>query len=275
LRYDARLSSAIDTVITAETPEGIEISIRPAGFAVRAAAFLIDASIRTAILVACGTALGAGGRFGDGIYLLVLFVINWIYPIIFEMTGAAATPGKRIMGLHVLMTSGLPLTPAGCLIRNLLRVVDMLPLLYAFAIVSILLRRDSRRLGDLAAGTVVAYRRHVPLEGTALEFESANEVRWSELEDLVRLAERRLEPGRFLFLYRTCCEHLAMARSRGFPAPVVARLAAVTARAHQIVYRQTDLGFARIARTLMRVFPAMVRAPPSSCSYPRSRSAWP
>jgi hypothetical protein len=69
------------------------------------------------------------------------------------------------MGLYVLMANGLPVTPAGCLIRNLLRVVDMLPLLYAFGIVSILSRRDSRRLGDLAAGTIVAYRHEVELTG--------------------------------------------------------------------------------------------------------------
>jgi len=95
---------------------------------------------------------------------------------------------------------------------------------------------------------------------TALEFESAHEEQWSELEKSVRLAERKLEPERFLLLYRTCCGHLALAQSRGFPAPLLSRLAAVTARAHQIVYRQTDLGFARIARTFMHAFPAAVRA---------------
>jgi hypothetical protein len=63
------------------------------------------------------------------------------------------------------MANGLPVTPAACLTRNLLRVVDLLPMMYAFAIVSILLRRDSRRLGDLAAGTVVAYRNEIPKGG--------------------------------------------------------------------------------------------------------------
>jgi uncharacterized RDD family membrane protein YckC len=160
------LSSAIDTIITAETPEGIAIPIRPAGFVVRCTAFLIDALIRVGILMVCGIALGAGGRFGSGLMFIVLFLINWMYPIIFELTAAAATPGKRIMGLCVVMASGLPLTPAGCLIRNLLRAVDLLPILYAFGAISILLRRDSRRIGDLAAGTVVAYRDEVQLQGT-------------------------------------------------------------------------------------------------------------
>jgi hypothetical protein len=82
----------------------------------------------------------------------------WLYPIVFELTPSAATPGKRAMGIQVMMANGLPLTPAGSLIRNLMRAVDMLPLLYGFAIVSVLMRRDARRLGDLAAGTIVVYR---------------------------------------------------------------------------------------------------------------------
>ena len=149
---------AIDTLITAETPEGIAISMRAAGFPVRCMAFLIDASIRYAICSVVAASLSAGGRVGTGALLIFVFLILWLYPVIFELTPGAATPGKRVMGLQVMMANGLPLTPAGCLIRNLMRAVDMLPLLYGFAIVSVLLRRDARRLGDLAAGTVVVYR---------------------------------------------------------------------------------------------------------------------
>jgi uncharacterized RDD family membrane protein YckC len=165
------LNPAIDTILTAETPEGIAIAIRPAGFAVRASAFLIDAAIRFVFLMICATALAAGGavgagaRFRGGLFLICLFVLNWLYPVIFELTAAAATPGKRMLGLVVLMANGLPITPAGCLIRNLLRVVDALPLFYTFGIVSILLRSDSRRIGDLAGGTVVAYRDEVQPAG--------------------------------------------------------------------------------------------------------------
>ncbi len=147
-----------DTIVTAETPEGIEIAMRPAGYAVRGTAFLIDALIRGVILMTLATVLNKGGHMGTGLLLIVLFIVNWLYPVIFEMLPAAATPGKQAMGLIVLMANGLPLTPEGCLIRNLLRAVDFLPLLYGFGIVAILLRRDSRRIGDLAGGTLVAYR---------------------------------------------------------------------------------------------------------------------
>jgi uncharacterized membrane protein SpoIIM required for sporulation len=94
---------------------------------------------------------------------------------------------------------------------------------------------------------------------TARDFERANEAQWSELEQAVGREDKTLDPERFLFLYRAACEHLALAEARGFPAPLVSRLSSVTARAHQIVYRQTDLGVGRIARTLMHTFPTEVR----------------
>jgi uncharacterized membrane protein SpoIIM required for sporulation len=95
---------------------------------------------------------------------------------------------------------------------------------------------------------------------TALEFQTAHEALWNELEQAIQLPERKLDPQRFLALYRTCCEHLALAEARGFPSAIIERLSIVTARAHQIVYRQSDFGLARIARVLLNRFPAMVRA---------------
>ena len=139
--------------------------IRPAGFAVRCTAFLIDVFVRFFILSSLGTAIGVAGHFGQGAMFIILFVVNWLYPVIFELTPIAATPGKHVMGLQVMMANGLPITPAGCLTRNLMRAVDMLPLMYAFAIVTMLLRRDARRLGDLAGGTVVVYRHEAVVAG--------------------------------------------------------------------------------------------------------------
>jgi uncharacterized RDD family membrane protein YckC len=159
------LSASIDTILTAETPEGIAIVMRPAGFAVRCTAFLIDVLIRFFILSSLGTAIGVAGHFGSGAMFILLFAVNWLYPVIFELTPIAATLGKHVMGLQVMMANGLPITPAGCLTRNLMRAVDMLPLMYAFAIVTMLLRRDARRLGDLAGGTVVVYRHEAVVAG--------------------------------------------------------------------------------------------------------------
>jgi uncharacterized membrane protein SpoIIM required for sporulation len=94
---------------------------------------------------------------------------------------------------------------------------------------------------------------------TPLEFETANETLWKELEDATKLKERKLNPERFLLLYRTACEHLALAQGRNFPDSIVERLAIVTARAHRMVYRQSDFGWGRISRTLLTEFPVKVR----------------
>ncbi len=94
---------------------------------------------------------------------------------------------------------------------------------------------------------------------TPLDFESANSKLWGELESQLEKPERQLNPDRFLDLYRLCCEHLALAQARGFPTHVVERLASLTARAHQNIYRRSEFGLARIADLLLRQFPLMVR----------------
>jgi uncharacterized membrane protein SpoIIM required for sporulation len=93
---------------------------------------------------------------------------------------------------------------------------------------------------------------------TALEFQRSNEAHWTELEKAVRLPARQLDGRRFLMLYRACREHLALARARDFPAPLIERLARVTARAHRMVYRQ--IRFPRISGALLGAFPLRVRA---------------
>jgi len=79
--------------------------------------------------------------------------------VVFELKTAAATPGKRVFGLRVVMDNGLPVTASASFTRNLLRVADFLPLAFGFGVVSVLTRADSKRLGDLAAGTLVVHNR--------------------------------------------------------------------------------------------------------------------
>jgi uncharacterized membrane protein SpoIIM required for sporulation len=95
---------------------------------------------------------------------------------------------------------------------------------------------------------------------TPLEFETSNASRWREFEALLGKTDRDLDPENFLRLYRGCCEHLALAQARGFPAHVIERLAIMTAQGHQIVYRQRDLGLRRVGALLLQRFPAAVRA---------------
>ena len=65
------------------------------------------------------------------------------------------TPGKSISGLRVVRSSGRPVDPTASMIRNVLRLVDGMPLMYVPTVVSILATRRNQRLGDLAADTIV------------------------------------------------------------------------------------------------------------------------
>ena len=106
------------------------------------------------------------GGLGVAFLLILFFALEWFYPVAFELTASGATPGKKVFGLRVVMDNGLPVTPAASLTRNLLRAADFLPFCYGFAIVSMLLRRDFKRLGDIAAATIVVHEpRAVPRIG--------------------------------------------------------------------------------------------------------------
>ena len=147
----------LDTVVAAETPEGILLELRPAGLSPRFYAFMLDWIIRLAILYAAGMLAAVMGGIGIAFWLILLFALEWLYPVSFELTPSGATPGKRAFGLRVVMDSGLPVTPAASVIRNLLRAADFLPFGFGFAIVSMLIRRDCKRLGDIAAATMVVH----------------------------------------------------------------------------------------------------------------------
>jgi uncharacterized RDD family membrane protein YckC len=148
---------ALDTVVAAETPEGIVLELRPAGLSVRLHAFLLDWLIRFGVLYLVALAAAFMGGLGISLLLITLFALEWLYPVAFELTLSGATPGKRTFGLKVVMDNGLPVTPAASIVRNLLRAADFLPFGYGFAIVSMLLRSDSKRLGDIAAATLVVH----------------------------------------------------------------------------------------------------------------------
>jgi uncharacterized RDD family membrane protein YckC len=147
----------LDTVVATETPEGIVLELRPAGVSARFYAFLLDLVFRGIALNVLVFPLSLLGGMGTGALLIAAFALEWLYPVFFELTRSGATPGKRVFNLRVVMDNGLPITPAASLARNLLRTADFLPLFYGFAFVSMLLRRDGKRLGDLAAGTMVVH----------------------------------------------------------------------------------------------------------------------
>ena len=148
----------LDSAVRAETPEGILLELRPAGVSARFCAFAIDWLVRIAVLYAAVFAASLLGGIGAAFWLILWFVLEWFYPVLFELSRSGATPGKRAMGLKVVMDNGLPVTPAASVTRNLLRVADFLPFFYGFAVVSMLLRQDGKRLGDITAATLVVHQ---------------------------------------------------------------------------------------------------------------------
>ena len=159
-------ADVLDTVVSAETPEGILLKLRPAGLIARFYALGLDWVIRLTIMYAAMMVAAFMGGIGVAFLLILFFALEWFYPVAFELTASGATHGKKVFGLKVVMDSGLPVTPAASLTRNLLRAADFLPFCYGFAIVSMLLRRDFKRLGDIAAATIVVHEpRAVPRIG--------------------------------------------------------------------------------------------------------------
>lgn len=149
--------SHLDTVRHIATPEGCEISLRLAGPVVRAGAWFIDFFIRVVVWIILINILAYLGKFGEGIMLVSLFLLEWFYPVLFEVFWQGRTPGKHMLGLAVMHDNGTPVGWNASFVRNTLRVIDFAPTLYAAGFVTIMLNRDGKRLGDLAAGTVVAY----------------------------------------------------------------------------------------------------------------------
>jgi uncharacterized RDD family membrane protein YckC len=92
-------------------------------------------------------------------FVLLSFIFFWGYYILFEIFWNGQTPGKRWSGLRVICNDGTPVTLSESLIRNLVRIIDLLPAAYGIGVITMFLDKQSRRLGDLAAGTLVVHDR--------------------------------------------------------------------------------------------------------------------
>jgi uncharacterized RDD family membrane protein YckC len=141
------------------TPEGIEFALHLAGPVSRMMAFVVDMLVAMTIGSVARQILGPLGIFGkdfsDAIQVLVYFVISLGYMGLAEWLWRGQTVGKRLLGLRVVDAAGLQLEPSQVIVRNLMRFIDGLPLLYLLGGIACLVSRHRQRLGDLAAGTVV------------------------------------------------------------------------------------------------------------------------
>ncbi len=183
----------IDNLIHLQTPEGVELTLAPAGLVPRAIAWLIDLLIRFAILIGLSIIFSLMGNFGNGLYLLSFFIIEWLYPVFFEIKKDGSTPGKKSMGLMTVQDDGTPVGLSASFLRNLLRSVDFLPFFYALGILVCAIRKDGKRIGDLVAGTLVIYRRTEKNQGEIPDGESlmpSVPLTIDEQKEIVAFAER-------------------------------------------------------------------------------------
>lgn len=153
----AEYSYMIDNVIYQQTPEGVEIALKPAGILPRAGAWLIDFLIRLGLIYAIGSIINVLGNFGVGLLFLTYFLLDWFYPVFFEVFFQGQTIGKKRMGILVCQDDGTPIRWQASMTRNLLRVADFLPFAFLAGIVAILSNDSAKRLGDWVAGTMVVY----------------------------------------------------------------------------------------------------------------------
>lgn len=135
------------------TPEGIALSLLPVGPAPRLWAYLIDQCVITGMIMVLAMFLTSSNA-GNGVWLLSVFFLWWGYPIVWEALGGR-TPGKRALKLRVVRLDGQPIGWKEAFLRGLLLTADFLPLLFMTGLVCMLFVPGFRRLGDLAAGTLV------------------------------------------------------------------------------------------------------------------------
>lgn len=219
LQRKAPLPPPLDTRYHVETPEGIDLPLRPAGLMVRTLAFAIDLGLRGLILGVLFTVLAFLGKLGAGLGSILLFVVSWWYMVLFEVLNLGRSPGKQWMGLRVVQDDGTPVGWSASLLRNLLRFVDLLPFGYFLGAISCLQHPTFKRLGDLAAGTLVIYseqpltRPHLPdAEPRRLAFA----LTLTEQRAILGFAERQgeLSPARVNELASILAQPLQVAPTR-------------------------------------------------------------
>ncbi len=175
--------STPDETLSIDTPENVVFGYRVAGIGSRFLAALVDSTLILIFQVVVNLGVFFVARFlfrlsfsGDltglawllAIFGLVAFAFLWGYYIFFEMLWNGQSPGKRWVGLRVMRVDGTPITLTESIIRNLVRLVDFLPAYYGVGVVTMFIDSQARRLGDLAAGTVVVHdRAAITLESLA------------------------------------------------------------------------------------------------------------
>jgi uncharacterized RDD family membrane protein YckC len=159
LTAESRKAEPLDTSVRLVTPERVEFRYPLAGPFRRAISYLIDMVVLIVMLILgifVTTLITLGTPTGVGLYLTLMFVLTWGYGGFCEGFFNGQTVGKKVVGIRVMTTEGVPITGTQAAIRNLIGAVEgPLPFLYMTGLTSMFLTSRFQRLGDLAAGTMV------------------------------------------------------------------------------------------------------------------------
>ena len=166
-----------------ETPEDVVLDVQVATPAARFAAYVVDRLLLLLFQIAVALLFFVGivaplSISTDSSLLVTLVVVlygfsEFLYFGYFEWRRHGSTPGKRAVGLRAIRAGGYALNPGAAWLRNLFRPVDLIPVFWIVP----LLDKQSRRLGDFAANTIVIHERAESVAEDPLE-----EVHYSTLE---------------------------------------------------------------------------------------------
>ncbi|HEV2421495.1 MAG TPA: RDD family protein [Candidatus Acidoferrales bacterium] len=157
--------------LTIDTPEQTSLQFPLAGVGSRFVAMFADTVIQ--VIVGAAVVLFAallhlfrwmpamGTQWTIALVVLVIFLLNSGYFAFFEAVWNGQTPGKRQFQIRVIKDDGRPISAFDSVARNFLRIADELPALYMVGVVSILVSKQNKRLGDFVAGTVVIHEQTI------------------------------------------------------------------------------------------------------------------
>lgn len=156
------------------TPEAVLLEFENAGIGSRVLGKAIDLAIIGAAYAAIASVLGLGAIGSLLAVILVFggtaFVLVFGYPFLFEAFWQGRTLGKAALGLRVVTVEGAPAGMVHAAIRSLLQIVDFIITVGLGALLSALFTQDNRRIGDLAAGTMVLRERAADVNVYAVAF---------------------------------------------------------------------------------------------------------
>jgi uncharacterized RDD family membrane protein YckC len=153
--------------LTIETPEQTSLEFRLAGIGSRFLALAADTVIQVSAALLALAAVetvyplarlaGSLSQWMLAVAVVFGFLLYEGYFAFFEAVWNGQTPGKRFARLRVMKDDGRPIGVYDALARNLLRIVDQVPGIYAIGVIVMLFSKQSKRLGDYVAGTVVVH----------------------------------------------------------------------------------------------------------------------